>query len=338
MSQDFLRQWYAGGGLVGIGKDDKPLDEDARPIVVGEFWRRVAGKLALAGEKDTLTGWLKPAQVALGVKAGSEVIVHSLRQWWERNQDNERFVLLKKDKSNAFNEAEPNAFLNAACRQMPGCARLAEWCYGEGSNLVYNGAVLKTSEKGQQGCPLMMPLFCAMSKEMRDRIPEVRGLDFAADFADDGVDGGDCDAVLKVLEREIELGSEYGLKNNYSKMVVYPLAGHRFSGDLSRFEAMGIQIDYSCNVKFMQVPIVGSPEFVKEWVATKMGIIKKILQGVSGLNRRQVGLYLLRKAGHGCRVLYYLRTCPKDFISEFVQEFDDNLRSTHHAASTVQAL
>ena len=43
----FLRQWYAGGTLVGIGKDDKPLDEDARPIVVGEFWRRVAGKVAL---------------------------------------------------------------------------------------------------------------------------------------------------------------------------------------------------------------------------------------------------------------------------------------------------
>ena len=45
----FLRQWYAGGTLVGIGKDDKPLDEDARPIVVAEFWRRVAGKLALLG-------------------------------------------------------------------------------------------------------------------------------------------------------------------------------------------------------------------------------------------------------------------------------------------------
>jgi hypothetical protein len=36
----------------------------------------------------------------------------------------------------------------------------------------------------------MMPIFCAMSKEMRDRIPEVREVDFAADFADDGVDGG----------------------------------------------------------------------------------------------------------------------------------------------------
>jgi len=149
-----------------------------------------------------------------------------------------------------------------------------------------------------------------MSKEMRDRIPEVGGLDFAADFADDGVDGGDCDAVFNVLEREIALGSEYGLKNNYEKMVVYPLAGNRFSGDLSRFVALGVKIDYSCNVKSMQVPIAGSAEFVREWVAAKMGVIKNILQGVSGLNQRHVALYLLRKAGHGCRVLYYLRACP----------------------------
>ena len=31
----YLRRWYGGGMLIGIGKDGKPLDEDARPIVVG---------------------------------------------------------------------------------------------------------------------------------------------------------------------------------------------------------------------------------------------------------------------------------------------------------------
>jgi len=324
----FLRQWFAGGTLVGIGKDDKPLDEDARPIVVGEVWRRLAGKVALLADKPALTGWLKPRQVAVGVKAGSEVIVHSLRQWWERSRDNTRVVLLKKDRSNAFNEAEPQAFLNTACRQMPGSARLAEWCYGEPSNLIYNGTVFKQSERGQQGCPLMMPMYCAMQKEMRDRIPEARELDFAAEFADDGVDGGDCDTVFKVLEKEIALGPEYGIRNNYSKMVVYPLAGDRFSGDLSKFAALGIPVDYSGNVKFMQVPIVGSPEFMREWATQKLGIIKKILEGIRGLSQRQVALYLLRKAGHGCRILYYLRSTPRDLIEEFIKEFDESLRYT----------
>ena len=237
-------------------------------------------------------------------------------------------MLLKKDVSNAFNEAEPNAFLNTACRRMPGCARLAEWCYGQGSNLIYNGEILKRSERGQQGCPLMMPMYCAMKKEMRDRVPEVRELDFAADFADDGVDGGDCDIVFKVLEKEIALGREYGLRNNYDKMVLYPLAGHQFAGDLSKFIEMGIKVDYSGNVKFMQVPIAGSAQLIKDWVGYKMGIIKVILSGIGGLPQRQVALYLLRRAGHGCRVLYYLRTTPRELIAEFVQEFDDDLKRT----------
>eukprot|EP00973_Karenia_brevis_P073160 10162657-Karenia_brevis.AAC.1 len=68
----YLRRWYGGGNLVGIGKDDKPLDEDARPIVVGETWRRIAGKMALVRDKEVLGGWLKPYQVAVGVKAGAE--------------------------------------------------------------------------------------------------------------------------------------------------------------------------------------------------------------------------------------------------------------------------
>ena len=70
-----------------------------------------------------------------------------------------------------------------------------------------------------------------------------------------------CDeAVLIVLEKEVALGPEYGLRNNYSKMVVYPLAGQQFVGDLSRFAALGIAIDYSGNVKFMQV-LLNNPRF-----------------------------------------------------------------------------
>ena len=56
----FLKRWYGGGTLIGIGKDGRPLDEDARPIVVGEAWRRVACKMALVVDRETLGGWLKP--------------------------------------------------------------------------------------------------------------------------------------------------------------------------------------------------------------------------------------------------------------------------------------
>ena len=95
--------------------------------------------------------------MALGVRAEAEVIIHTLRQWWERNQDNRRYVLLKKDFHNAFNEAEPAAFLPTVGRRLPGCARYAHWCYGRAVNLIYGGEVFKESSRGQQGCPAMMP-------------------------------------------------------------------------------------------------------------------------------------------------------------------------------------
>ena len=174
-----------------------------RPIVIGEVWRRIAGKLTLVKDTESLGGWLRPYQTAVGMKSGAEVICHTMRQWWERNADNQRYVLLKKDYSDAFNMAEPRVFLDVGRRRLPGSARLAEWCYGEDVNLIYNGRLM-SSHKGQQGCPLMMPLFCAMKKEMRDpvdsRVEGIGDVDLVADFADDGVDGGDSECVLKGFE------------------------------------------------------------------------------------------------------------------------------------------
>eukprot|EP00973_Karenia_brevis_P012628 1712976-Karenia_brevis.AAC.1 len=84
-----------------------------------------------------------------------------------------------------------------------------------------------------------------MKKEFRDRIDAVRKLDLIADFADDGVDGGDAADVLETLRGEQALGVEYGIRQNFSKMVVFPLAGADFDGDLSGFEEMGVRVDWS---------------------------------------------------------------------------------------------
>eukprot|EP00973_Karenia_brevis_P024177 3337719-Karenia_brevis.AAC.1 len=149
---------------------------------------------------------------------------------------------------------------------------------------------------------------------MRDRVQGADSLDFRADFADD--------------EGEIAIGHEYGLRNNYSKMVLYPLAADGFTGDVSEFERLGISVDYSGNVKFMQVPIAGDGDFFREWVDAKMGIIRRVLEGLRGLSSRHVALYLLKGAGDACRVVYYLRTTPADMIGSFLREFDSELRHT----------
>eukprot|EP00973_Karenia_brevis_P062744 8723725-Karenia_brevis.AAC.1 len=64
-----------------------------------------------------------------------------------------------------------------------------------------------------------------MKKDMRDKVDGVDRLQFMADFADDGVIGGDVDDVLRVVRGEIALGQEYGVRNNFDKMVLYVMAG-----------------------------------------------------------------------------------------------------------------
>ena len=44
--------------------------------------------------------------------------------------------------------------------------------------------------------------------------------------------------------------------------------------------------------------------------------------------KRQMALYLLRRTWHGCRIVYYLRTTPKEMIQDFSVEFDGELRKT----------
>ena len=109
---------------------------------------------------------------------------------------------------------------------------------------------------------------------------------------------------------------------------MYPLAGELFQGDLSGFEKLGIEIDWSGNVLFMQVPIVGTLVFMKEWAAEMMKDITKVLEGLRGLSSKHVALYLLKRAGNACRVLYYVRCCPTDMVGYLVDQFDLDLKQT----------
>ena len=87
--------------------------------------------------------------------------------------------------------------------------------------------------------------------------------------------GGQYETVLRVLREEMALASEYGLRFNASKMVVYPLAGDNFRGDLSGFIALGIKVNTTGNLMFMKVPVVGNAAFVKERASSKMEYIGK---------------------------------------------------------------
>jgi hypothetical protein len=110
-----LRPWLGGGQLIGIGKVDPqgnpiPLDQDARPIVMGVTWRKVVFKCTLASDKIGIRDRLLPSQLAVGVSCGADIMVHATRHWLACRRDHDTFVLLQKNIRNAFNELLPREF------------------------------------------------------------------------------------------------------------------------------------------------------------------------------------------------------------------------------------
>ena len=97
------------------------------------------------------------------------------------------------------------------------------------------------------------------------------------------------ECVLKALKGEMATGRRaFGVNTNSSKMKVYPLAGQHFQGDFSGFEELGIIIDWLGNVLFMQVPIVGSGAFTREWATEKMKDTAKVVEGLRWLSSKHV--------------------------------------------------
>ena len=107
-------------------------------------------------DKDSVRNRLGPQQLAIGVSAGAEAMVHATREWVVANAHDVNSVLLKRDIINAFNEVHPHEFLDDCYSYAPCSSKFAEHCYGAPSHLIYHDRLL-ASCRGQQGCPLMAP-------------------------------------------------------------------------------------------------------------------------------------------------------------------------------------
>ena len=139
----FLRPFFGGGRLVGVGKKDASgnlisLETDARPIVLGLTWRKLVFKVTFALDGAGIRERLGDQQLAL-TKNGAEIMVHATRAWAHLHQNNPTSVLLQNDIRNAFNEARPREFLRECRAYAPASARFAHYIYGTSSHLVYGG-------------------------------------------------------------------------------------------------------------------------------------------------------------------------------------------------------
>ena len=90
-----------------------------------------------------------PIQLGVGVPLGSEIAVHTLRNWYERNINVKGKVILKLDIKNAFNSIDREACIRQIRTHAPYVSKWIEWCYENPSRLLFHDTFIM-SETGVQ--------------------------------------------------------------------------------------------------------------------------------------------------------------------------------------------
>ena len=79
------------------------MDRDARPIVMGQDFHKLAFKFIFRLDAEAIRTRLLPHQLAVAIAEG--------RNWIVQNKGREDMILLYKDINNAFNAILPSIFL-----------------------------------------------------------------------------------------------------------------------------------------------------------------------------------------------------------------------------------
>ena len=155
---------------------------------------------------------------------GAEVGSQTVRQWCERNRENEGKLVFVADFENAFNTIDREKFLREVHHHLPGLAKWAEWCYGRSSKLFFDGAVVSSEVGVQQSDPLGPLLFALALQPVLQRLSTVPGLDLSFSYLDDLVLAGDQEAVSSAVALLKDSAATLGLKLNMSKCELVPAA------------------------------------------------------------------------------------------------------------------
>ena len=340
-----VRPFFGGANGFAFRKEaktnaaaDAPADDDARPVCSGEVWRRVVGKALFRSEESTLKEHLRPHQLAVSVRAGSEVMSHLAREWLQQHCNDPSRLMVDSDESNAHNEVDRHTFLLRMREVCPGVSRWLEFIYPTDcpTMVFYKDHVLDSQAGGQQGCPLMSACHSMVQRILLEAagivlvdpnttpvatvmVPPAH-LDMIPMFADDSIMAGEASEVLRTLQHWLPLMPRLGLR--FSKLDLIPAAGARHTIDMRPFEAMGGTVNTTQTVVVMKSPI-GSNVFCEEVVGKRVLESSKALAAIAKLPKQHCALYLLKyQAG---RMGYVQRTTPSHACIRALTAFDDSM-------------
>jgi hypothetical protein len=305
----------AGARLVALTKDEI----DVRPIAVGETFRRLAAKVALAMNKNAIDKFFQEDATQLGLsRSGAERILHAVHTLRAQPvpAGTHPPTLIRVDLMNAFNVVDRSHILRQVQLHFPTLYNISRLCLGSISALSYNGHRIDSAGGVQQGDPLGPLLFCLGLQTLTSIIASRLGssLLLSKFYLDDGVviirpDPASsqpitAENVLQLIEDE---GAPYGLILNRSKSICVPITD---------------------NFKLLGSP-VGNSTFVSAFVTRKIEKALALLAKVVDLPDHNTGLpdphrnfTIMRFCAGFSKVGYLLRTIPASDALEPFSQFD----------------
>jgi hypothetical protein len=103
---------------------------------------------------------LAPLQVGISVAAGADALIHSVWGLASTRASDPSVALLQIDFKNAFNFLDRTTFIQEVVTHLPVLGPWVRWCYESPSHLTFDGHVIPSGRRVQQGDSLGPLLFC----------------------------------------------------------------------------------------------------------------------------------------------------------------------------------
>lgn len=317
---------FYSGRLIAFIKDNG----DIRPIAVGTYWRRLAGKIACSDIKESLSQKLKPHQLGYGAKGGAEAIIHAVRSFVNMNHD-QPMALIKLDYINAFNMLLRQFLLDETKSISPGLLPMMNQAYGNYTNLYFNHQIILSKRGVHQGDPLGPPGFCiGISKLVKSLSSRLNGW-----YLDDGTIGDNFETIMVDLKKIVDYSDISGLYLNPSKCEVHFINATKDQEEVM-FKAISEQLP---GIRLMnEIDLLGSPihnSLIPKFIQKKKETVKSMCERLKLLNIHPA-LCLFRYCMSSPKFIYLLRTCPTFTFRNLLSEVDEFFRLTLEKISNIK--